>query len=39
MSDPAVSEREVTRVHGDSRSAERDAVAVEAPLELRAGGE
>ncbi len=39
MSDPAVSERDVTRVHGDARSAERDAVAVEAPLELRAGGE
>ncbi|HUH04182.1 MAG TPA: formate dehydrogenase accessory sulfurtransferase FdhD [Kofleriaceae bacterium] len=39
MDHPAITERAVERVRADGRSAQRDALAIEAPLELRAGGE
>lgn len=39
MHHPAITERAVERVRTGARVAERDALAIEAPLELRAGGE
>lgn len=36
---PAITERDIERLEGDARHRDRDRLVVEAPLELRAGGE